>query len=786
MKSGLSQGAVAKLYNDVVGSVLHRLYDSTGIDVLDDTPMTAEEYVASNLGAFSLNYEGTETAKGVKQETGLSRADFAKTRLLASDGKGMTMDAMVHSLWEHRPEHLQNLDDQDIRKALIDVITSGFNAKEAKEYVQNLRIAQAESILEEQKRAAEDAAYAEEQRKAEEETPAETSTEETTEEETKEPDTKQEQSQEGNLKVPDDATADKPLGEQLSDDELPFSAKDDAETETPEQRAANVERNRVDNIKTVDNIVGEKTRKALERIAKMMGAKIQWQYTDSVGNGWYDANSNTLYLTLDSSITEGVQFVFGHEMTHEIKTANPAAYDELRQLVKDMMGEDEFNALTEATRKKYNDAGVMYSEGTPAYEEEVVADQLGNWLQDLNYAHTLALKMSHPLLAKLHEIINRIRMAFRGTEYTDTAKMIMRSIEQAYIQTANREAVNAATQEGEGGQRFSIRTKEAPKKTQKVFKLMRLNPAEDGKLFPLFIGSGEAVELGKWYDADSPKLQDLKSLSSKDFVGTRTVTKDGKKVKEEYNYGAYLVNNETGEAMSLADFKAKYAKEFARMGNKPNVKAVNWATDNGYRWIKIEEKNQGQSRYGGENRSYYNYGINGTGSVSVFAMRPGWHAGSLPTMRQIGKGRAKDLRDDSFVWVEGEIPADIDYNEEAQRNADKDIPDHIPTDGFYLKATNANKEASQADKVGWYVAGAFKPNRIMSDKETRDVIDQWNAEHPDDDQVEYDWKRESGKDFNAETMRLEDTPKFSLRAPYKMSDNEKKERGEKLIPTLTF
>ena len=49
-------------------------------------------------------------------------------------------------------------------------------------------------------------------------------------------------------------------------------------------------------------------------------------------------------------------------------------------------------------------------------------------------------------------------MAFHGTEYTDTAKMIMRSIEQAYIQTANREAVNAATQEGEGGQRFSIRT----------------------------------------------------------------------------------------------------------------------------------------------------------------------------------------------------------------------------------------------------------------------------------------------------------------------------------------
>ncbi len=506
MKSGLSQGAVAKLYNDVVGSVLHRLYDSTGIDVLDDTPMTAEEYVASNLGAFSLNYEGTETAKGVKQETGMSRADFAKTRLLASDGKGMTMDAMVHSLWEHRPEHLQNLDDQDIRKALIDVITSGFNAKEAKEYVQNLRIAQAESILEEQKRAAEDAAYAEEQRKiaeeeaknAEENTPSETSTEETTEG-TDEPGTKQEQNEEGNLEVTDDATADKPLGEQLSDDELPFSAKDDAEAETPEQRAANVERNRVDNIKTVDNIVGEKTRKALERIAKMMGAKIQWQYTDSVGNGWYDADTNTLYLTLDSSITEGVQFIFGHEMTHEIKMANPAAYDELRELVIDMMGEDVFNAQTAATQQKYNDAGVMYSEGLPAYEEEVVADQIGYWLRDLNYVHTLALKMSHPLLAKIHEIINRIRMAFHGTEYTDTAKMIMRSIEQAYVQTANGTFVDSATGENT---RYSLRQKPEPTKKGIGYKVFVL---KNGKLYPPKVANPNGAEtpVGVWLDADA-------------------------------------------------------------------------------------------------------------------------------------------------------------------------------------------------------------------------------------------------------------------------------------------
>lgn len=887
--------AVAQIYKETVGSLLHRLYDGTGIDVTDTIPLTAEEYLASNLGAHSLNYEGTETSKSVKQETGLSREDFAKTQLLAADGKGTTIDALVHSLWDNRPSNLESLDTQDIRNALIDVLTSGFKASEARSYIENIRIAQAEKLLEEQELAAENAAYAEQQKAKEEEEKKKAEEEnekinEQTNENINAPELSHEQQkamEEGeklgfpaidkegepineyvielanwakeqgleidptsksnsyadlflmckdgfgvSTLVPDEGeninqvvyfpdnvqdfdqlwklqeefnagrdlkhssnidseitegatfydadTArefkefvdkkveeqNKVFGEQRPEEDLPFSARDNGKQQTTSERAADVEKNKVDDMKVVDNIVGQKTRKAFERLAKMMGANIQWQYSDKLGNGWIqettDADGNvhrTIFITLDSSITEGAQFIFGHEMTHQIKNLNPATYNELTQLVLDTYGSDAFDKAVDETMQRYSDAGFS-GRDRDYYAEEVVADAVGEMIRDLNLAHTLAMKMSHPLLAAIHEILQKIKLAFFGTEYSDVTKNIIRSIEQAYVKTANREAVDAATQEGEGGQRLSLRTKPEPKKTQKVYKLMRLG--EDGKLYPLFIGSGEAIELGKWYDADSPKLQDLTSLSSKDYVGTRTAKKDGASVKEEYHYGAYIVNNKTGEAMSLADFKAKYSKQFARMGNNPNKKAVDWATDNGYRWIKIEEKNQGQSRYGGEARSYYNYGINGSGSVSIFAMRPGWHAGSLPTMRQIGKGSAKNLRDDTFVWVEGEIPAEIDYNEEAQKNADKDIPDHIPTDGYYLKATNANKEASQADKVGWYVAGAFRANRIMSDKETRDIIDEWNAAHPDDN-VDYDWKRESGKDFNAETMSLEDTPKFSLK-----------------------
>ena len=86
--------------------------------------------------------------------------------------------------------------------------------------------------------------------------------------------------------------------------------------------------------------------------------------------------------------------------------------------------------------------------------------------------------MSHPLLAAIHDIIVRIKMAFNGTEYTDNAKQILRTIEQAYEATANREAVNTATQEGEGGQRMSPMFSLKDAKEDRIQKLRESKPIE--------------------------------------------------------------------------------------------------------------------------------------------------------------------------------------------------------------------------------------------------------------------------------------------------------------------
>ena len=453
MKSSVKDNAqaVAQLYNDTVGSLLHRLYDGTGIDVFDDTANTIEEYVASHIAPYSLSYDGTETSKGVKQETGLSRTDFAKTGFLAKEGKGKTIDKLAHDLWQERPENLQDITDQDVRNAIIDIITSGETAFGLRNYIQDMRIAQAERVLEGQKQQADELAYAEERKAKEEE---------------QQPTENTDNDMEGNSETSDDAdtapsddaaednNSEMPFDAPSADD-APFSAKDETEEQSSEERQAFVEKNRVNDIKLVDDVIGKKLRKSLERIAKMMGAKIQWQRTDKIGNGWFNSDTNTIYLTLDSSITEGVQFIFGHEMTHEIKTKSPAMYDELKSLVKDRYGEDLYEGMTDDNEQKYTDAGIAGYDRS-YYEEETVADAIGDMMNDLNLAHSLALKMSHPLLAQVHNVLLKVKTAFFGTEYSDAARNAIRTIEQVYVRTANGTFESSESEETNDEQ-FSVR-----------------------------------------------------------------------------------------------------------------------------------------------------------------------------------------------------------------------------------------------------------------------------------------------------------------------------------------
>lgn len=796
------------LWNETVGKLLHRLYDATGIDVFNDTPNTVYEYVAENVGPYSLNYEGNDNSKGVQQETGLSRSDFAKLGWLAAEGKGMTIDAKVHRLWENRPSNLESADTQEIRNALISLITSGQTAFQARDYILNQRIELAESALEEQLRQEEDAAEAQKSKEEEEKKKAELEKKKAEEEKTNEnrnaPELSNEQqkakeegeklgfpavdkegepinqnvielanwAKEQGLEIdptsklnsyadlylmckdgfgvstlvpdvgedinqvfyfPDNVQGEqllklqeefnvgrdlkhsadmnseltegamfydgdtarefkefvdkkvekqnKVFGEQRPEEDLPFSAKDNGQQQTTSERAADVEKNKVDDMKVVDNIVGQKTRKAFERLAKMMGANIQWQYSDKLGNGWIqestDADGNvhrTIFITLDSSITEGAQLIFGHEMTHQIKSLNPAAYNELTQLVLDTYGSDAFDKAVDETTKRYSDAGFS-GRDRDYYAEEVVADAVGEMIRDLNLAHTLALKMSHPLLAAIHEILQKIKLAFYGTEYSDVTKNIIRSIEQAYVKTANGQVVNSETGEDVS---FSLRKKPEPKKKGVGYKVFVL---KDGKLYPPMVANpnGAATPVGVWLDADAAPI--------------------------------------AGESKT----------------GRPQV------------------KQGGKGTQGGSGKLAY---------------RPGWHLGVVPYAIQFNRKDAdgnKTLFPKNFVFAEVEYAADVDYQEEARQEGINPSGKyqhslaglkHLPTDGYYMYRTNPNPETDP-----WVITGAMKVNRILTRAEQAELVK--NAGREPQQIQEGDIVTDDV--VNSINQEIADAPKFSLK-----------------------
>ena len=757
--------AVAQLYRDTVGSILHSLYDGTGIDVTDTVPLTAEEYVASNLGAHSLNYEGNETSKGVKQETGLSREDFAKTQLLAADGKGTTIDALVHSLWDNRPSNLESLDTQGIRNALIDVLTSGFKASEARSYIENIRIAQAEKLLEEQELAAENAAYAEQQ-KAKEEEEKKKDEEEKAEEEkkkaeenidlpaidkqgepinnniielakwakkqgleidptsklnsyadlflmckdgfgvstlvpdegkninqviyfpdnaevveqlgqlqeefnagrdlnhssnidseitegatfydaatakefrdfaneqTKFPDTLREGS--NAIEVPEDATDENPLGLQLSEDKVPFEIEGGKSGETynindDEDRQRLINDNKVDDKDILDIDMPKHVHKAIKELCKKMGLKVQFLYMGARSNGWIE--NGTMYLALDTE--KATQFVFGHEMTHAIKQKNPEAYKELVKV-----------AMAVTTRKKFeedlakvyqNYHGISGYNNVDDYVEEVVADNLGKFINDFDLAQKFSLRLNHPVLATILHAIQKIKSLLYGDFYK-SVDALERIVEKAYVDTAKGEVTNSETGEDVS---FSLRQKPEPKKKGVGYKVFVL---KDGKLYPPMVANpdGAATPVGVWLDADAAPI--------------------------------------AGESKT----------------GRPQV------------------KQGGKGTQGGSGKLAY---------------RPGWHLGVVPYAIQFNRKDAdgnKTLFPKNFVFAEVEYAADVDYQEEARQEGINPSGKyqhslaglkHLPTDGFYMYRTNPNPETDP-----WVITGAMKVNRILTRAEQAELV----------------------------------------------------------------
>lgn len=476
-------------------------------------------------------------------------------------------------------------------------------------------------------------------------------------------------------------------------------------------------------------------------------------FNGNTTNGFYDPKTNK--VVINSQAKKYLHSLVGHEVTHALEGSG--LYESVEKIAFEYAKQTkEYKTRLKAAHDMYSGKeGYTGQDGLAKIKKEAVADMIGDYLfTDSKFVSHLSVSNPNVFERIYNEVKHLWKMATAGSQQAKQLEQLKYTFEKALRERGN----VSTTTEGDSDVRYSIRKEAPPKKTQKAYKLMRL---VDGKLYPLFIGNNEEVTPGIWYNADSPNLSQLKDLEP----------------------GTHLVDMKSGEAMTWDEYAEKYVpkKDGKPARNKPNKDDVHWANDNGYRFMHIEDKagskSEGrmQKQYG-DTRAYYNWGVNGSsksqtgeGSASLYALRPGWHFGEVPSMHQIGYGgdAGETVRLDNQVWVEVEMSADVDYNAEAEANWGGDIPTHIPTDGYYKFATNPTQKKTKkgdttndATKADWFVAGAFKVNRILSDVEADSVVNEYNRKNGRN--VPLDYRRNGGRVFNAETMQVEDAVQYSL------------------------
>ncbi len=117
------------------------------------------------------------------------------------------------------------------------------------------------------------------------------------------------------------------------------------------------------------------------------------------------------------------------------------------------------------------------------------------------------------------------------------------------------------------------------------------------------------------------------------------------------------------------------------------------------------------------------------GGSGQLAYRPGWHLGEIPYALQFNRkdeNGDKTLFPKDFVWAEVEYAADVNYQQEAEKEGITENGKyrhsyaglkHLPTDGYYRYRTNPNPETDP-----WIITGAMKVNRVLTNEEVDDLV----------------------------------------------------------------
>lgn len=346
-----------------------------------------------------------------------------------------------------------------------------------------------------------------------------------------------------------------------------------------------------------------------------------------------------------------------------------AGAEKLRKMVSDSNGEG-VSAIKKATIKR----DVFFLESALKKFWQAMASFLGIHYESAEQVADQVLK----------DMLNEVNPAKKLKEFTESRD----DLYQEYVENGNMEkAFELVMEEAsmklaenpmpEVTDAYSVSHEQEPEATIKVYKVFTLD--KDGDPSALFVSGKDKLPMGVWLNAQD--TWHFTAVNGKDYVpSTRNPNGRGGK---------------TGSSVLIPNDQVR--KELIQRGFLPDGSKAKYITA----------------------RSY----------------RPGWHAADLPYFPQGGKQDPEsnygNVHRSNQVVFECELSANKDYTETARsqakaynsdgkfvvRNADLQ---YMPKDGYYQYTTN--QFLKDEDKGHWYIGGAMKINRALTQEECDTIL----------------------------------------------------------------
>lgn len=346
-----------------------------------------------------------------------------------------------------------------------------------------------------------------------------------------------------------------------------------------------------------------------------------------------------------------------------------AGAEKLRKMVSDSNGEG-VSAIKKATIKR----DVFFLESALKKFWQAMASFLGIHYESAEQVADQVLK----------DMLNEVNPAKKLKEFTESRD----DLYQEYVENGNMEkAFELVMEEAsmklaenpmpEVTDAYSVSHEQEPEATIKVYKVFTLD--KDGDPSALFVSGKDKLPMGVWLNAQD--TWHFTAANGKDYVpSTRNPNGRGGK---------------TGSSVLIPNDQVR--KELIQRGFLPD----------------------------GSKAKY----------ITALAYRPGWHAADLPYFPQGGKQDPEsnygNVHRSYQVVFECEFSANRDYTETARsqtkayngegkfvaRNADLQ---YMPKDGYYQYTTN--QFLKDEDKGHWYIGGAMKINRALTQEECDTIL----------------------------------------------------------------